>query len=1202
MATTDILRIVITPLAEITKCITTPLKREISYLVHYKTNVENLKNQVENLIPKKNDVNGLVEVARRKNEVIKEEVQKWMTRVAEIEVDMRRLDEEVNQNKMCFMRWCPNCSWRYGLGKEAMKKTQDAKDLLNEGNFSTVSLPAPPPSIEYRPVGDFETFESIGSHMNQIVNALKEENINTIGVYGMGGVGKTTLVTEVAKQVKRERLCDEVIMVTISRNPNIKTIQRDLAENLGMKFEEENEDLRAGQLMKRLQQEKTVLVILDDLWEELELAKIGIPYKGVPKGCKIVFTSRDLDVCTQMRCQVNIEVKVLSDEDSWDLFRMKTDGAVDSPTLHDVARDVVKECGGLPLAIVTLAGALRNKDLLVWEDALVQLKRSSPSNIPGMNKKVYSSLMLSYNHIESDETKLLFLFCCLFPEDYEIHVDYLLIYGMGEGLFLNVNTLEEARGRLHTMVQKLKASSLLLNGKGRFGIALSFSNINKEFVKMHDLVRDVAISIASNTDNGFLAKPNAGLEEWYEMEQLKQCKRISLMHNNISEFSGIPECPHIRTLLLQCNPDFSQIQDSFFQGMKSLVVLDLSFTSISSLMTSISCLKNLRTLNLGGSNLRELSLQGLEKLEVLILCDTAIPELPAEIGRLSNLKLLDLTNTPKIKVPGNTISKLRRLEELYMRDSFCDWEVEQTQGGMGKNMASFAEIASLPALRILKVQVINGKCLSQDISSPWKNLKAFVICVDDMFIDSPLSSPRSMRLNMLWFKSNPVSDWVKELLERTDELSLVGTMPLLKPTIDRPTVLVAQQEEECRDSTSILQADLLQRLHNLTELKVENCSHWKEVFCYEGRERDQALLSKLRKLKLENLLGVTRIWNGIVPFGTMHNLEKLLVIRCGSLSNIFSLSLSRSIQQLGKLRIEECHSMENIISVEDNKLQQLQSSTIFQNLQKITIIKCNKLKHLLPMSLASGLQRLEVLSIRKCEGIEVIIAEEEITGIDKVVLVLPLLTHVRVDDLPKLKSFFYQVRGLELPSLVFIEIWGCPNLKRFPLGPESAPNLDEIKGDENWFRELEWEEESFKSRLQPLLNNRRGAKHPFPYDSDEPVDCCLPCMRYAKIFAHHLIRTYKISYARNRTISWSTPNHPTGLPKDMACALKTRGMSIEYMANVISTKSIMVCFSFNPRSRCLRKPAGDEWREEINGCYLGTRICEDQQGRRNGGE
>ncbi|KAF8396996.1 hypothetical protein HHK36_018634 [Tetracentron sinense] len=1106
MATTDILSIVITPLAEIIKCLTTPLKPEISYLVHYKTNVQNLKNQVEKLILKKNDVSALVEVARRKNEVIKEEVQKWVTRVAEIEADMRRLEYEVNQNKRCFMSCCPSCSSHYGLGKEAMKKIDDANELLSEGNFPTVSRPAPPPSIESRPTGDFEAYESTQSNMNKIINALKDEKIKIIGVYGMGGVGKTTLVTEVAKKVKREKLCNEVVMVTVSQNPNIKKIQVELADNLGMKFDAETESVRAGELMNRLMQEKTILIILDDLWGEVELAKVGIPnpYKGEHKGCKIVITSRDSDV---MRCQVNIEVKVLSDEESWSLFRMKTDGAVDSPALQNVARDVVKECGGLPLAIVTLGAALGNKDRLVWEDALVQLKKSSPSNIPGMNDKVYSSLMLSYDNIDGDETKLLFLFCCLFPEDYLIDVDYLLIYGMREGFFFNVDTLDEARGRLHTMVEKLKASSLLLYGKG-YGNSLLSEDVDSDglgcfslvlnceiygkkcgqFVKMHDLVRDVAMSIASKSNHGFLAKPGKRLTELPEIEQLKQCKRISLMHNNICELSSMLECPHIRTLLLQYNSDLEKIQDSFFQGMKSLVVLDLSNTGISSLPRSISCLENLRTLNLGGSKLQELSLEGLEKLEFLILKETKISKLPAEIGRLSKLMLLDLSGTHNIKIPRNTIRKLRRLEELYMGNHFCELDVALAKGGTRENIAIFAEIASLPALRILEIKVKNEVCLSQDNSCLWKNLKEFAICVEDYFIDNRFQSSRTMRLNYMFVldKSNPVlANWVKDLLERAEDLTLFCTEESRQnTTMDHP---LAQQEEEHRNSTSILQSDLLQRLHILKYLKVAHYSNCDELFRYEGPECGHALLSKLKKLNLEDLEELTRIWNGVVPFGTLQNLEKLRVVRCRNLRNIFSLALSISTQRLGKLCIKECHSMENIILMEHIELQQLRSSTIFQNLRKIVISECNKLKHLLPASLAIGLQKLEELSICKCEGIEVIIAEEERIGVHKVML--PLLTHVNLDDLPNLKSFFYQVRDLELPSLVCINIWKCPNLRRFPLEPESAPNLDKIKANKEWFRELEWEG-NFKTRLQPLLDDKWDIKQPFAYDSDDPVVSC----------------------------------------------------------------------------------------------------------------
>ncbi|KAF8396805.1 hypothetical protein HHK36_018438 [Tetracentron sinense] len=1008
MAVIGILSVVITPLVAITKCLTIPLKREIGYLVHYKRNVENLKNLVAQLGYKRNDVQGSVDEAYRNGELIKEEVQHWVRRVGEIEAGMKRLHDEVKQNRRYFMRWCPNCRSHYGLGKEANKKIEDASKLLGEGNFSNVSLPTPPPSIESEPGGDFVAFESTGSDMNQVVNALKDENTKIVGVYGMGGVGKTTLVTEMGKQVKREKLFNIAIMVTVSRN-HIKTIQSDLAEKLGMVLKDENVDVRGSRLMNRLQLEKTVLLILDDLWEELQLAQVG--YRADHKGCKIVITSRILDVCFWMRCQVNIKIKVLSDEESWSLFRMKTGPIVDSPTLQNVARGVVKECGGLPLAIVTLAGALRNKDRWVWEDALVQLKNSSPSEIPCMTTKVYSSLMWSYNYIESDESKLLFLFCCLFEEDKDIRMRDLLIYGIGEGFFLNVDTLFKAKRRLYTMVNNLMASSLLLHG-----------DMDGPYVRMHDLVRDVAIFIASNINHGFLVKPRANLNKWPEMENLNQYKRISLMGNEIGELSGTPMCPQIRTLLLQHNRKLRRTEDCFFQEMESLVVLDLSGASnISSLPTSISLLKNLRTLNLSSCMcLKDLSLEGLEKLEVLILRKTYIPKLPAEISRLSNLKLLDLSDTYILKtIPGNTISILSHLEELLMCGSFSNWEVEQTGGERRAKVASFAELASMPALRILEIHVKNF-----------------------------------YRIMVLHNILRPISDWVKKLLERTELLELA----------------------RCSKSTGLFQPDLLlQRLHELTELRVEYCEELDEIFRYEGPIEGYPLLSRLRVLRLFHLERLTSIWNGIVPFKTLPNLETLDVIGCGRLRNLFSFALAQSIQRLQFLLISSCHNMENIILMEAIELTQFQSTTIFQNLREIVIQNCDSLKSVFSSSLALGLQNLEELAIRECKGIEEIITEDNYRmWVANEKVELPQLKIIELVGLPKLKSFFYQATDLELPSLVGIKIWDCPNLKRFPLKPQSMLNLKKMETSDEWFKGLEWEDQSFKSRLQPLRTDPTG--------------------------------------------------------------------------------------------------------------------------------
>ena len=104
---------------------------------------------------------------------------------------------------------------------------------------------------------------------------------------------------------------------------------------------------------------------------------------------------------------------------------------------------------------------------------------------------VYSTLELSYKHLESDEVKSLFLLCGLMFN--KIYIDDLLKYGMGLRLFQGTNTLEEAKNRIDTLVDSLKASKLLLDTG------------HNSFVRMHDVVRDVAIAIVSKVHHVFFS-------------------------------------------------------------------------------------------------------------------------------------------------------------------------------------------------------------------------------------------------------------------------------------------------------------------------------------------------------------------------------------------------------------------------------------------------------------------------------------------------------------------------------------------------------------------------------------------------------------------------------------------------------------------------------------------------------------------------
>ncbi|XP_077214017.1 putative disease resistance protein At4g27220 [Tasmannia lanceolata] len=1006
-------------------------------------------------------------------------------------------------NKRCFKGRCPNFSSRYSLGKEATKKMVDVDGLLARGDFTHVSTLLPCPS--FNPAGEFESFKSTKSAKKLIIKALKEERTNIIGVYGMAGVGKTTLVEQVGKQAKDEKLCDKIVKVTVSQKHDLQKIQDELAEKLGMELKENNEEVRAGRLLERLKQEKKILIILDDLWDRLDLTKVGIPCKETQKGCQIIMTTRRLD-----RAEV-----------------------VETDELHTLARKVAKECNGLPLAIVTVARALKGKGSSIWANALQELKRSSPRNIEGVDKEVYSRLELSYNYIESEEAKLCFLFCCVFSEDHNIEVGVLMRYMMAERVFKGVNNFEEAWNIIHTLVEKLKDYCLLLDSD------------NEGCVNMHDVVRDVAMLIASRKENGFIVKVGEELTEW--PENLDECKRLSLMGTSIGMLPEPPNCPCLLTLLLQRKKGLEEVPNNFIEGMKSLVVLDISNTKISSLPPSLQYLKNLKTLCLDKCQcLDNISpLGGLEKLEVLSVRQTAIKELPIEIGQLSNLKVLDLTGSDALTmVAPNVILRLSKLEELYMGDSFNMWEVRGSSGDGSK--ASFDEVASLARLTVLYIYCKDVKCLSVEVPGPWEKLKKFRICV----WEGEYSSSDYEKCTSINIISYPLSKWVKLLLEKSEQIDLKRVSNIVRLLDDEgvsfnsvkglnlyycdemehfintveeshrvpPNAfkilqrldligmeklekichgplpnrffgnLIELNIDSCRKLKNILPYDLLEGLQSLEKLEVQNCEELEEVFDYEEEIHaiTTSTLSTLKEMRLLNLPKLSCIWKGAIPpSGTFHNLSQLSVVRCHSLRCLFSPVLGQCLQQLEHLHVTDCLKLEKIIWDEEvNKTRQnfpsLPPPLTFQNLRRITNRGCPRLKDVFSWNIARGLQQLEYLYVYECEEIEVIITGEELGVVDKESL-LPRLETINLIALPKLKCLCCHLnRGgggshvfLDFPSLISIWVYACPNLKRFPVRPHNASKLEKIQGRISWFEGLEWEDEGDMSRFLPLFDPYR---------------------------------------------------------------------------------------------------------------------------------
>ncbi|XP_077223531.1 disease resistance protein At4g27190-like [Tasmannia lanceolata] len=1072
-------------LVEISKCLREAVKKQMDYLNDCEGNVENLKGGVEELVARRNDIQRLVDERRLNANVVLAEVQLWIERADKMILDSNQI-VSVEENMRCLMGWCPNWRRRYRLSKLAKDTADTITDHHSKGTFEIVATAPPPRRVMTMPTSSIDGLKTVNLSLNKVMDALKDENIRMIGVYGMGGIGKTTLVKNVNNKLKGTSTFDAIVMVTVSKDVKLKIIQEEIAKKLGMELKEEIESTRESELRRKLMHVKKLLIILDDLWERLDIVKIGIPCSAENKGCKILLTSRSLDICRQMGSKDNIHVNLLSEDESWNLFREKVRDVVDCLSLQNVARMAAQECRGLPLALVTLGGALSgNNNLSVWENAVTQLKRSDPIYIEGMEKEVYQSLRISFSHLKTEELKQCFLFCALFPEDFEIPVDRMIRYLIGEGILEEFENLEETMNKGRALIENLKSCSLLLQSE------------EEGEVRMHDMVRDMAIRIASKEgDYKFVVKAGLGLEDWPEMERLQECKRLSLMNNRIRKLPDRVECPQLLTLLMQGNNvrNLEEIPDKFFETVKDLRVLDIGTTAIERIPPSLACLQNLKELCLQRcySPLVGLSHVGeLKALESLDLSLNRFSGLPMEIGNLTNLRRLDLSYNDKLEViPRNAvICRLTRLEELDMTGSFDRWEVEGEGVGEASNgNATLAEVASLRRLTNLRVEIKDAHRFTQDdLFRSWTHLKKFRFGFQEsenddfesddddaleFFFDDASKFPGDFERRLIIIEgrrgrgSAPIPMWVKLFLfPRSSSLRI-----------------------SCHhSSTNLLDLDK-HGFQSLSYIYIDRCDEME--YLISGKDVPEYALQHLQYLQLYGHKKLEKLVSDdeSLPVPTLANLTGMSIRGCHRLKHVvITPILLQRMQNLEKLLVRSCKNVEHLfVAPTENKLvlpklQQLFLEDLLrmenmwmglptlQSLTELHISRCNGLKEIFSSAQVKGLPNLAKLTVKDCGEVKKIISEvEEVVGDENAML--PKLRSLVLIDLPKLEHFY--VRLLALHSLETTTIFSCPNLKKLPFGgPDSVPSLQKIEAEREWWQGLKWEEEedSFKARLWKLL-------------------------------------------------------------------------------------------------------------------------------------
>ncbi|XP_028755722.1 probable disease resistance protein At4g27220 [Neltuma alba] len=1028
-----------------------PTCEQFHHLFYYHRNIKQLNERLVELVDERSSIQHQIDEATNNAEQIEDKVLHWLCKVDEISEQIQKFHVEESQAKTeCSVTSCPNPWLRYKLSKRAKAMAQEVVEICRKGNFNTVSYRVLPPSMPE--LVNRESNEGIGSRVqlvNRIMEELRNPSVNMIGLCGPGGVGKTTIAKEVAKS---QKMFSKVIMATVSDELNVEKIQGQIAEKLGMQLNEKTEEVRACRLCERLKLEKNMLLILDDLWEELDLGSVGIPFVDVENyskkdgGCKILLTSRNETLLShRMKCQKLIKIGVLLENEALELFKRIAELSADSSNLEliSIASEIVQKCGRLPLAIATAAKALRGKNLDEWKDYLARWRNHLRRNNTGI-KEVDSSLKLSYDPL-SLENKTIFLLSAMLSHDPSI--DDLLMYSLGLDILEGIENIEEAHVGICAIVSKLKSSNLFLD---------SFSGRR---VTIHDVFRDVALSIASNELNVFIVR-HRSLKEWPDKNKLEGYKGICLQESDISELPEELHGPRLEFFLLDSTKRDLTISNMLFKSSREMKVLAFTNVHFSSL-PSLSFLQKLKTLCLHSCLLEDIAeVRSLKNLKVLSLAYSEIQRLPAELAQLSSLQMLNLAHCSELKViPPKLLSSLKKLEVLYMGNSFNRWKVEGSSEAIEN--ASLEELKDLP-ISSLDVHIPNVSMLPENLFLD-VHLKRYRILIGQHWEwQGNYESSKILKIELE--SSIHLNTGVRKLMRGAEDLYLYGSNGLenvLRGHDGRAFPHLRHLQIESNDTVRYI---VLNSAHH--EAAKNNVSNKMSKLLL-----NQVLLPKLERLELSNSINlIPTIWDDQLSHTSFSNLKTLIVKNCGFVK-LVPLCVLKSLYNLEELEVRNCHMLEMVLDFEDlNEYRETVSSStqvvplkklklcglpklknvwsnhyqgnvFFPCLRNVNVFRCESLTSIFPASIAKGmLCDLEELRIYHC-GADVIVAKDQVSESAVAAFEFPRLTSLQLYSLENLKNFYPQRHTLEWPKLQRLSIRYCDELEIFE---KEASNSFEI--------------------------------------------------------------------------------------------------------------------------------------------------------------
>ncbi|XP_020424061.1 disease resistance-like protein CSA1 isoform X2 [Prunus persica] len=522
------------------------------------------------------------------------------------------------------------------------------------GRLSTTPLP-----VAAYPVG-------VDSRVHDMISYLLgggSQDVVVIGIWGMGGLGKTTAAKAIYNRIKDKFEAHGFlgdIRDTANRHGLIYLQKLLLAEinKKPTKFHISCVDGGMGMIKEELGR-KRVLVIIDDVDEKEQLEAIVGNGDWFGSGSRIIITTRDKHFLDVLHVNKTFTVPEMNPDEGLELFcRHAFQKGCPNKRYLELSKKVVFYSGGLPLALKVLGSFLVERTIAEWESQLEELEGIPP-------KDILKKLRISYDSLDHIEKCIFLDISCFFIGINKDQVRKILD-GCGFKAEIKISVLlqkclvtvnEENQLTMHDLLRDMgRAISQEGDPEDRSRLWLSPEDLTDVLEdKSGTKVERLALNLRSSEKASF------GTEAFSKMRKLK------LLQLNYAELTG--EYKFLsKNLRWLCWHGFllDSIPGDF--DLRSLVAMDLQFSKLKIVWKDCKLLEKLTIINLSHSHDLTTSpdFSKVPNLEELILECTSLSDVHESIGDLKRLALVNLEHCKMLKDLPLNLYRSKSIETLLL--------------------------------------------------------------------------------------------------------------------------------------------------------------------------------------------------------------------------------------------------------------------------------------------------------------------------------------------------------------------------------------------------------------------------------------------------------------------------------------------------------------------------------------------------------